>query len=115
MVPVFYCSFVRRVPWFAPFAVLMCFLVDYNFDTRMFWTAAYCLFYAINGFQTMIDLTRMDNRGIGAFMVFLGAAVVILCFTHINFINILRATWIFTWTVALYIPGTWIIERLADD
>lgn len=111
LVPVFYCSFVRPTPWFAPVAVLACFLVDYSFDTRLFWTAAYCLFYAINGFQTAVDLTRMDRRGITAFMTFFGIAVLILGAMHINFTNILRGVWLFAWVTALYIPITWALEK----
>lgn len=115
LVPVFYCSFVRPTPWFAPVAVLACFLVDYSFDTRLFWTAAYCLFYAINGFQTAVDLTRIDRRGITAFMTFFGAAVVILGIMHLNFTNILRGMWVFIWVTALYIPITWLLQRVADN
>ena len=45
IIPIFYCSFVRPVPWFAPFAVLFCFLIDYRFDTLAYWTAAHCFVF----------------------------------------------------------------------
>lgn len=115
LIAVFYCSFVHPVAWFAPLGVITCFLLDYSFDSRLFWTAAYCLFYAANGFQTAIDLTRMDRRGIAAFMVFFGVAVIILGISHLNFINIVRGLWMFAWVSALYIPITWSLKRVAHD
>lgn len=115
IIPIFYCSFVRPVPWFAPFAVLFCFLIDYRFDTLAYWTAAYCLFYAINGFQSFIDLTRTDKNALNIFMVFFGVATLILTLTGFSVSNLMRAVWLFAWVATLYIPITALIKRMCDD
>lgn len=115
IIPIFYCSFVRPVPWFAPFAVLFCFLIDYRFDTLAYWTAAYCLFYAINGFQSFIDLTRTDKNALNIFMVFFGVATLILTLAGFSVSNLMRAVWLFAWVATLYIPITALIKRVCDD
>lgn len=115
IIPIFYCSFVRPVPWFAPFAVLFCFLIDYRFDTLAYWTAAYCLFYAINGFQSFIDLTRTDKNALNIFMVFFGVATLILTLAGFSVSNLMRAIWLFAWVSTLYIPITALIKRVCDD
>ena len=115
IIPIFYCSFVRPVPWFAPFALLFCFLIDYRFDTLFYWTIMYCLFYAINGFQTFFDLTRVDKNAINVFMIFFGIATFILSLLHINIDNLMRAVWLFAWVSTLYIPITALIKRVYDD
>ncbi len=115
IIPIFFCSFVRPVNWFPLFSILMCLCIDYNFETVCFWIAMYCLFYAINGFQTFIDVTRMDNNAIFAFIVFFGTSVLIQVITNFTFINLLRGVWIFSWVGTLYIPLTKIIQRICHD
>ncbi len=115
IIPIFYCSFVRPVPWFAPFAILFCFLIDYRFDTLVYWTAAYCLFYAINGFQNFIDLTRAYNNARNVFMVFFGTATLILTLIGFNINNAMRAIWLFAWISTLYVPISELIKRVCDD
>lgn len=115
IIPIFYCSFVRPVPWFAPWAVLFCFLIDYKFNTMFFWTALYCLVYAANGFQNYIDLTRVDKDAINVFMIFFGIATLILTLIHFNISTFLRAIWLFAWTTTLYIPITALIKRIGRD
>lgn len=115
IIPIFYCSFVRPVPWFAPFAALFCFLIDYRFDTLAYWMAAYCLFYAINGFQSFIDLTRTDKNALNIFMVFFGVATLILTLAGFSVLNMMRAIWLFAWVSTLYIPITALIKRVCDD
>ena len=75
----------------------------------------YCLFYAINSFQTYIDITRMDNHGLFAFMVFFGVAIFIQTVSNFSFINILRGAWMFVWGCVLYIPIAKLIKRVGDD
>ena len=115
IIPIFYCSFVRPVPWFAPFAAVFCFLIDYRFDTLAYWMAAYCLFYAINGFQSFIDLTRTDKNALNIFMVFFGVATLILTLAGFSVSNLMRAIWLFAWVSTLYIPITALIKRVCDD
>lgn len=115
IIPIFYCSFVRPVPWFAPFGVIFCFLIDYRFDSLIYWTVMYCLFYAANGFQSFIDLSRLDKNALQVFMAFFGVSTLILSFMNLNLDNLLRAIWLFAWVSALYLPITALIKRVCYD
>ena len=115
IIPIFYCSFVKPVPWFSPIAVLFCFLIDYRFDTLFYWTIMYCLFYAINGFQSFFDLTRVDRNALNEFMIFFGLSTLILSLFHLNLANLMRAVWLFAWVSTLYIPITALIKKVYDD
>ena len=75
----------------------------------------YCLFFSINSFQAYIDITRMDNFGLLAFMVFFGLAVLIQTFANFSFVNIARGMWIFTVACAVYIPIAKLIQRVEND
>ena len=112
IIPIFFCSFIKPINWFPLFSVLMCVVIDYKFETICFWLAMYCLFYAVNGFQHIVDLTRMDNDGIAAFAIFFGLGVVIQILTNFTGINILRGIWIFLWAGAIYLPITISIKRI---
>lgn len=111
LVPIFYCSFVKPVPYFTPFAILFCFLIDYKFETLVFWTMLYCLFYAINGFQTFFDLTKIDKNAIHVFLLFFSVGIIVLLLGHFSFINLLETLWIIIWTGLLYLPITQIIKK----
>ena len=115
IIPIFYCSFVRPIPWFAPFAILFCFLIDYRFDTLVYWTVMYCLFYAINGFQTFLHLTRVDKNALYVFMIFFGVATFVLSITNPTVATLMRAAWLFAWVSTLYVPITALIKRIYDD
>ncbi|MBP3316610.1 MAG: hypothetical protein J6L70_03370 [Alphaproteobacteria bacterium] len=112
IIPIFYCSFVRPVPWFAPFALLFCFLIDYKFGTLVFWTSLYCFFYALNGFQTFFDVTKIDKNAIHVFMIFLFVGLIILLIPNITFYGLLKTIWLFLWITALYIPITELLKRV---
>ncbi len=114
-IPVFYYSFVRPVPWFVIFAILICFLIDYNFSTVVFWTAVYCLVYSVNGFQNYIDFTRMDKNGLVGFGAIFGVALLIQTFANLTWINLAKGIWIYIWTVAMYVPITVLIKRIEND
>lgn len=115
IVPIFICSFARPTDWFPIFSVIMCVCIDYKFETVCFWMAMYCLFAAINGFQNYVDITRMDNYGLVAFMVFFGLAILIQIFTNFTFWNMLDGVWLFVWACAIYIPTAKIIKRVQYD
>lgn len=115
IIPIFYCSFVKKTECFSVFAVLFCFLIDYNFDTKLFWTAMYCLLYSINGFQNSVDLSVAEQNAIYPFMLFLGISVIILSIIHLNWTVLFRMLWIFSWCSILYIPTTKLIKRVSYD
>ncbi len=111
LIPIFYCSFVRPTSWFVPFAIIFCFLIDYKFETLVFWTSLYCLFYAINGFQTFLDLTKTDKNAIHVFILFLFIGLFGLLIPNFTLSGILKTIWLFIWTTILYIPITELIKR----
>ncbi|MBQ8368031.1 MAG: hypothetical protein IJX43_03175 [Alphaproteobacteria bacterium] len=115
IIPIFVCSFVRPVNWFPIFSILMCLVIDYKFETVCYWIAMYCLFFAINGFQSFIDLTRMDKYAILMFMIFCGVVLLIQLIVNFTFANCVRAVWIFSWCSALYLPITMLIQRVRND
>ena len=115
LIPIFYATFVRPVPWFAPFALIFCFLLDYSFDTMFIWTVLWCIMYAANGFQTAIDITRMDMRGLMIFIIFMAVGMIATTAGAFHIIPILGAIWTYAWTCALYVPITALMERIGDD
>ncbi len=113
IIPMFYCTFIRPTSGFLIFSLLMCVALDYNFETVCFWVAMWCLFYAINGFQNLIDVTRMDFDGIFAFVVFLGLALLFQICADFSGLNILHAIWMLFLTIILYLPITTTIKRIS--
>lgn len=115
LIPIFYYTVVHPVPFFAPFAVLMCFALDYNFDVMFVWTSLWCLIYAIIGFQTVLDFRRMDGRAFGAFAIFIGLGVLILAIGAFHVMPVLGALVAFIWTLVLYLPMTSLMEAISHD
>ena len=115
LISIFYFSFIKKVPYFSLYAVIFCFLIDYKFETLVFWTVLYCLFYAINGFQTYVDLTKIDNNAIIIFMGFLGLGLLILLIPNISWFNIGNGLWLFIWPTLLYLPITKLLNRVYND
>lgn len=115
IIPIFYCSFIKPVPYFTPFAILFCFLLDYKFDTLFLWTICYCLYYAVMNIQNFIDLTNTNKNGIYAFMLFFGSIVFFITIGHISLLNLFSGTAMFLITTCMYIPITILIKAAQDD
>lgn len=115
IIPIFYYSFVRPINWMPLMSIVFCFLIDYNMDTKLFWTCVYCIAYAINGFQYFLDLQHADKNALVSFMIFMGAALFILMITNLSWIMIGRCLWVFIWVVALYLPITRFLKRVHGD
>ena len=115
IIPIFFCSFVSPIKWFGIFSVLMCMCLDYNFETVCFWIAMYCLFYAINGFQSLVDISRLDKNGLGAFAIFFGLCVLIQVFTNLTWTSFSRGIFMFIFVSLMYMPITLIIQRMRHD
>lgn len=116
LIPIFYCTFIRPTPWFAPFAVLMCFMIDYKSDTLLYWTAVFGGCYAAYNMQTAVDFSQAAHRGVNVFAAMFASAVVIISLPHITgFANFLRMAWTIAWGCAMYVPLTLVMERVADD
>ena len=115
LIPIFFCTFIRPVPWFMPFGLVFCFLLDYNMGLLCYWTAIYCLCYALNGFQTFIDFKHRDFNSIDMFMIYIGIGLFISEIAHINWTTLGRTIWIFIWLTILYIPIIQIINRVHND
>ncbi len=115
IIPIFYCTFVRPKYMFGIFGLLMCFLIDYKFDTVLYWTTLFCIFYAINGFQTFIDLTRANKNAIDVFMIFFATAIMILFLNDVSWTNLFNTICLFIWTTVLYEPITKLIGGVSHD
>ena len=115
IIPIFYCSFIKPVPYFTVFAILFCFLIDYNFDTVVFWTLLYCAYYAVMNIQTVIDLTHTKKYGLYAFMVFFGIASVSMIIWNLGWFGLLFGLLMFIVTCAVYIPIAYLIKVVCDD
>ena len=115
IIPIFYYSFVRPIHWFPLFSIIFCFLIDYSFDTKLFWTTMYFIAYAINGFQYFIDLQRADRNAIVPFMIFFGLSLFILMVINISWIMIFRSVWMFIWVSVAYIPITNLMKKVHKD
>lgn len=112
IIPIFFCSFVKQTKYFPCFAIIFCFLIDYNCDTKLFWTTMYCIAYAINGFQTFTDLSRLDNNALNAFMVFFGISLILLSIFNLNWTVFGRMIWMFLWCCICYVPITKLIQKV---
>lgn len=115
IIPIFYCSFIKPIPYFTAFAILFCFLIDYNFDTVVFWTLLYCAYYAVMNIQTVIDLTHTKKYGLYAFMVFFGIASVSMIIWNLGWFGLLFGLLMFIVTCAVYIPIAYLIKVVCDD
>ncbi|HNY25159.1 MAG TPA: hypothetical protein PKJ33_01245 [Alphaproteobacteria bacterium] len=115
LIPIFYYSFIKPTDWFVPFSILFCFLIDYKFDTVLFWTFMYCLFYAANGLQNFVDLARQKNDGILVLVGYVSIASLILIIFNWSFTGFIRAIWFILWITALYIPFVAIAKRVDND
>lgn len=115
IIPIFYCSYIRHVPYFTPFSILLCFLIDYKFDTVLMWTIFYCVFYVVINLQTFIDLTHTKRDGVYAFMGFVGTVILLMVVPHLSLLNILYGAVMFTVLAIMYIPITTTIQAVQDD
>lgn len=106
LIPIFYYTFIKPIKYFAFFGLIFCFLIDYRCDLLLFWTSVYCLFYAVNGFQSYTDMEHSDDNDIYFFMIFIGAGMLVLTFVGFTWKNLLNNLWLFTWLTALYVPIT---------
>ena len=115
IIPIFYCTFIRPVRWFMPFGLVFCFVLDYNMGSLCYWTALYCLCYALNGFQSFIDFEHRDLNSLDMFMVYIGIGIIVSEITHLNWTTFGRMLWAFIWVVALYLPITRLIGGVHHD
>jgi hypothetical protein len=115
LIPIFFCTFIRPTPWFMPFGLIFCFLIDYNLDTLCYWTVIYLLCYAINGFQIFVDLQDLDYNAVDVFMIFVGVGIILSEILHLNWTTFGRMIWTFAWLVTLYLPITNLIKVVRHD
>ena len=115
IIPVFYYSFVRPIPYFSLMSILFCFLIDYTGGTVLFWTTMYFIAYAVNGFQYFIDLQRTDKNAIVPFMIFFGLSLFILMIINLSWIMLWRCICLFIWVSAIYIPIINLLKRVHRD
>ncbi len=112
IIPVFFCSFIKPVKFFGIFSALICLIIDYKFQTVCFWLAMYCLFYAVNGFQKMIDVTHSQKDGLLVFMSFFSFCMLLHTVIHFSWMNLLYCMWIIVWCSLIYIPTVISIKKV---
>ena len=115
LIPIFYYSFINPTQWFTLYAAVFCFLIDYKFDTLLFWTSIYCIFYSINGFQNFIDLTRQKYEGVAVFMGYITVSSIILIISWWSFVGVIHTIWLILWMGMLYIPFVALARRIKND
>ena len=115
IIPIFYCTFINPIPWFMPFGLIFCFLLDYNLGALCYWTALYCLCYALNGFQSFIDFQHREFNALDIFMLYIGIGLIGFEIAHINCTTMGRMIWTFVWMTILYIPITQLISGVYHD
>ncbi|MBO7645375.1 MAG: hypothetical protein J6S57_03690 [Alphaproteobacteria bacterium] len=106
LIPIFYYTFVKPINWFALFGLIFCFLIDYRCNLPLFWTTLFCVFYAINGFQSYIEVQNIEKNALYIFMLFSGVGFFILTCLNLNWNNFINNLWLFIWVNVLYIPIT---------
>lgn len=113
VIPIFYYGIVQNRSGFLPMAILGCFLLDYNFDTMLFWTALFCAFYAGIGLQNFINPATQKFHAISIFMAFAGTGAALLGLWTINYglWAIIDMLWLFLISVIMYIPLTWLFQK----
>jgi len=114
LIPIFFYTFVKPTDWFALFALIFCFLIDYRSGLPLFWTSLFCVFYAINGFQNYIDVPHTDKNGILVFMFFIGIDIFVLILSKFTWINFINNLWLFMWLSILYIPITALDKKITQ-
>lgn len=112
IIPIFFCSFIKPVKLFHIFSMIMCLIIDYKFGTVCFWLAMYCLFYTINCFQNIIDVTHTQKDGLFTFMSFLGVCILIQTIADFTWLNLLRGIWIVLWVTVVYVPTVISIKKV---
>ncbi len=115
IIPIFYCSFIHPTPYFVPYALFFCFLIDYKFNTVLTWTIFYCIYYVTINLQTIIDITHTNMRGIFAFMLFFGIVLFAITLFNLTWLGFGWFILTFLITCIMYIPITKILAVVHDD
>ena len=115
IIPIFFCTFIKPVSWFMPFGLIFCFLLDYNLGAPCYWTAIYCLCYALNGFQNFIDFRHRDFNSIDMFMIYIVLELLFFVIDNLNWTTFGRALWLFVYMTLLYLPITRLIDKVKND
>ncbi|MCL2017574.1 MAG: hypothetical protein FWG80_02270 [Alphaproteobacteria bacterium] len=102
MVPVFYYSFVRPRSEFLPMAIIGSLILDYNFDTMLFWTILFCAAYAAHYFQTALRGAVQRAGGFWAFSAFMCFGLFSLGISAGSLQSIGTAAWTLMLTMAGY-------------
>ena len=102
LIPIFYFTFVRPRAWFVPFGVIASFLIDYKMGTVLFWTIIYLIAFAVNEFQTWIDVRERAHGAIFFWIGFIAIGLIILTIQNMSFPGLFANFWLFLWLVWWY-------------
>jgi len=112
LIPIFYYTFVKEMSGFGFIGLLICFLIDYKSTTPLFWTSLFCLFYAVNGFQNIINIQKIDNNAFYIFLTFIGIGLLLLTLIGMSWAIFFSNLLLFIWMAIIYIPLTTISNRI---
>lgn len=112
LIPIFYYCFVTPIKNFAFLGGILCFLIDYRLGIPLFWTFMFCLICAINNLQNIINLSMLERNAFIFFVVFIGLSLLILSLSKFTFLNFFNNIWIFLWICLLYLPTTYVLNRV---
>ncbi len=115
IIPVFYYSFIKPVPYFPAFSLIVCMAIDFKSNLVLYWTIFYCAMYAFAGLQNYFDFKQQSKDGLFVFMVFFSICNLILLFYNFNFTNLFEYTWLVLWTSVFYVIVTDLHKRITND
>jgi len=117
LIPVFYCQFCAREKYWKWFAILMCFLLDFNAGTVFLFTAYFLLAMAINILYGIFDQETASLLYIKQFNLFLGPLFLALfMFYALDMPNwwgqLPGLVWLYLWMMVLYLPTAAVLRRV---
>lgn len=120
MIPIFYYMFCDREKYWFGFALLMCFLLDFNAGTLFLFSALFLSANMLNDFLGVLDIEGGAGFHIKKFNLFLGAMALFLfayaVFAANNFFSFLAGIiWLCLWLYILYFPFVSLFRWVKND
>jgi hypothetical protein len=117
LIPIFYYMFGSpRKHWFW-FGIAMCFLLDFNADTRILFTILFLLSNALNGIYGIFDFDGESGLNAKSFCLFAGIlwlfmAAYALIAADGFFMFAVGALWLCAWIMVLYLPFAALFRKI---
>jgi hypothetical protein len=121
IIPIFYYMFDGKVKNWDLFAILMCFLLDFNFSTRFLFTGIFLFLYGMNKLLGFLErLEKNKARNTKNFSLFLGTIVtglfIFLVIDTVTFWTpLISCVWLFLWGSVIYLPMISLFKWVKND